>query len=484
MNPLPSAVEHALIEAGCSATEILLIQHMLGGDPTTLRLLAQRTGKSTGVLDQAMKKLMKKGIVVRETINNNPKFVLKSLQNIVQWLHDETLHRREQLLRKYQTFEAFVATMENEKTRPEMKYFDGDDGLEQAYFSLIEEGKHWRQYLTVAGKEQDDPLWQMRVRLFRARKEAGVFCRVITHDTETGRAFQARDPFEYRETMLVSKESCPIPCEKIIVGNVVACFQYAQKRACFVRFQEQVSWETSTFDLFWETSKADMSSSASPFKMLARATMTESAALQLFCRKFFSKKRNLLAIGLCCLAVMMAAFGIQQWQRIEQEQYVQQELLKMVSDGAKIFDIRDLNEIHTTVDMEKSEYKKIIAILQQIRREALTTVDYIYLMRPTETKGVYTFIAEGDAIDPTTPFDFNEDGRIDAADEYVLPGLKYVALPEDPLSLGVPQKPITADQIIEDQWGPIISAYAPIFGPTNEVVAILGVDVLQNKRTY
>lgn len=477
MNPLPSAIEHSLVEAGCSPTEILLIQHMLGGQPTTLRLLAQKTGKSTGVLDQAMKKLMKKGIVMREEVNESPKFVLKSLQTVVQWLHDETLHRRELLLRKYQTFEAFVASMEKEQSRPEMKYFDGDEGMERAYFSLLEEGKIWRQYIVLRDNEQDDPLWQVRVRLFRARKEQKIFSRVITQDSPAGRAFQARDAMEYRETVLLPAEACPLPFEKIITNRTIACIQPDDKRACFVRFPEQVAWETSTFDLFWEMGKIDASTHSSPSKVLARASLSASAALRLFCKKFFAKKKNVAALALCILLSASAIFGLQQWQTFQQEEYVRQELLRVVSEGAKLFTSKDLNAIHRTQDMSKPEYKRIVALLQKIRSEARIKVNYIYLMRPTERIGTYTFLADADTIDPTLSLDANQDGVINQADEYALPGRAYVAPQGDGLVNGVPSEPFVNPKPVKDQWGYFHSAMAPIFDEENRITAVLGADI-------
>ncbi len=474
MNPLPSAVEHSLIEAGCSSTEILLIQHMLNGDPTTLRILAQKTGKSTGVLDQAMKKLMKKGIVVRETVNDNPKFVLKSLQNVVQWLHDETLHRREMLLRKYQTFEAFVTTMESEKNRPEMKYFDGDDGLEQAYFSLIEQGKHWRQYIPVNGREQDDPLWQMRVRLFRARKEAGVFCRVITHDTEDGCAFQARDQYEYRETMLVSKESCPIPCEKIIVGNVVACFQHAQKRACFVRFPEQVESEAGAFDLLWKILSDEKLLAAKDQRntFAASAKTTAFSNLRLFLLSKFNIAFFVFAI-ITSLLLSAAAYA----SHVENTKHkIREKIRSAVGVGALLFDYKDIEEIQDTSDMNKSEYLKIIQILRGFRENSNADIKYAYLLRPAKDFG-YEYIAEADAIDPTVAIDFDNDGILSAADEYVLPGRKYVSQVGDAIFETMPKEPIANDEAILDQWGSFYSAYAPIFNDKGDIIALLAVDV-------
>jgi len=58
MSHLPASIEAYLEEAGFSATEMLIVRQLLDHGATTLREIAVKTGKSTGVLDQAMRKLL------------------------------------------------------------------------------------------------------------------------------------------------------------------------------------------------------------------------------------------------------------------------------------------------------------------------------------------------------------------------------------------------------------------------------------------
>ncbi len=485
MNPLPSAIEHSLTEAGCSPTEIVLIQHLLGGQPTTLRILAQKTGKSTGVLDQAMKKLMKKSIVVREQVNDNPKFVLKSLQNVLQWLHDETLHQRELLLRKYQTFESFVASMENEQSRPEMKYFEGDEGMERAYFALLEHGKHWRQYVTLQGKEQDDPLWQMRVRLFRVRKERGIFCRVLTHERELGKAFQNRDPYEFRETLLLPADECAIPCEKIIADDVVACFQPEIKRACFVRFPEQAQYEKTAFDLLWQIAheKTLSTKTGESLKDKEKFYIKNQTQLLSNFRSFFLKPANVASFTMALLSGLLLSGLVYVNYSSLTLQRMREKMLSSVSVGAKLFDVADIENIRTTQDMDRPEYNKIVQILREFRKDSSANVVYAYLLRPTLEVGEYEFIAEADGDHPTKPVDFNNDGQLSEADEYALPGRKYVSVEGDELNKSVPSTAVVNKIPLEDQWGSFYTAYAPILNSDNKVIALLAIDVWTSEFT-
>lgn len=99
---LPASIESSLLEVGFTATELLILNRLLDEDAVTLRQLALKTGKSTGVLDQAMKKLMKKGIISREEINGMPKYTLGSLQSVVSWMDKDLKEKHEQLKRRNQ----------------------------------------------------------------------------------------------------------------------------------------------------------------------------------------------------------------------------------------------------------------------------------------------------------------------------------------------------------------------------------------------
>ena len=95
MNSLPSSVEAYLKEADFSSTELLVLKRLLQEDALTLREIAAKTGKSTGVLDMAVKKLMSKSIVTKEGINETTKYSIKSLEPILAWLEKDMEKKHE-----------------------------------------------------------------------------------------------------------------------------------------------------------------------------------------------------------------------------------------------------------------------------------------------------------------------------------------------------------------------------------------------------
>ena len=248
MNGIPFSVEASLREAGFTSMEVLVLRRLIEYRELTLRELAARSGKSIGALDLAVKKLLRKGIMKKEAINGAAKLMLVSLESVRQWMDQDVRHKREMLERRHENFEAFIRTVEQDTSRPEMQYFDGIAGLAQAYRALLDCGGDILMYLPVSCPREDDPLRDFKTEWLRARRKRGVFCRVIAHNTALGRRYRSRDPYEHRRTLLVDEAQYPFSFEKIICGDTIACFNVERRCACLLRFPELASMERGLFE--------------------------------------------------------------------------------------------------------------------------------------------------------------------------------------------------------------------------------------------
>ena len=251
MNAIPAGVEAALLEAGFSITEIAILRRLVVDNACTLRELAGRTGKSTGVLDQAVKKLLQKCIVKKETINAATKYSMTSLDAVLQWMEADDRRKREHMARRQQNFETFLRTIEQDKKRPEIEYFEGIENFPKAYRKLLGCGVEMLRYEPVFCSVEEHPLYDFMTEWIRIRRKHGVSSRVIAHNTPLGRRFQSRDPYEHRRTVLIEEGEYPFTFEKILCGDTLACFNYAEHRACLLKYPELVSMERSMFEALW-----------------------------------------------------------------------------------------------------------------------------------------------------------------------------------------------------------------------------------------
>lgn len=451
----------------------------MDGEPLTIRQLGAKTSKSTGVLDQAMKKLQKKNIIKRSVINEVPKYSLDSLETVVQWMQDDMEQKREMLLRRHQNFESFVTSLESGNKRPDMEYFDGESGIKQAYIKLLNGPGEIFHYLPVIGKEEEDPLRDFRVQYFRERQQRKMFSRVIAHDTSLGRRYQSRDPFEYRKTVLVPEGEYPFNFEKIITGERIACIDHKAKTACVLRYPELADIEKTLFEAIWKQvqQKAISESGVTP-ELQAVQAATEKIALSTETisqvREFFLSKRSWVAFGVCAVLAMATTFLMYRQNLDTNLQRIRERVKSIAATAALQFDANDIDQIWTAEDIQKPEYARLIHLMNRVRREN-DGVKYVYIMRPTEEFGVWEFVADADAIDPFNIQDYNRNGVIDEADHLSPPGEKYYEdLSEEAWSL---EEPMGSSGITTDQWGSFITGSAPIRDDNDRPVAIVGVDV-------
>ena len=253
MIALPTSIELHLKEAGFTATELLVLRILASGNALTLRQIASSTGKSTGVLDQASKKLLKKKIITRKSINGTPKYILISSDSIIRWIKGNISEQFNQLKRKEQDVSLFFSSLAAKKEHPEVDYYDGKEGVKQAYKKLLDCcDKEMLHYFPVWRKEEDDPLKEFRKEYCSERKKRQVFSRIIAHDTALGRRFQSRDPFEFRKTILAPEHNHPFCVERIIAGDTFAYFHHEEKKACLIKFKHLAASERALFESVWD----------------------------------------------------------------------------------------------------------------------------------------------------------------------------------------------------------------------------------------
>ncbi len=489
MNSLPQSIESALEEAGFTGTEILVIKRLLEEDALTVRELAAKTGKSTGVLDQSIKKLLRKGILDKQWINETNRYTLHSLDAVAKWMAEDLQKKHEMMLRKHQNFEAFVSTLKVDKNRPDVRYFDGLAGLAQAYRELLKPGTEILSFVPVFCAAEDDPLRDFRVEYFRERRRRGVFQRVIAHNTPLGRRYQSRDPFEYRQTMLVEEAQFPFTFEKVVAGDLVACINHAEKRACVMRYPEMASQERGIFEGIWksggkkieavldESATQPIPATSAISTLVPLSTRTLSAL-----RDFFLSKKSIAAFAAFAVLAASATFSLYAYTKHLEFAHMQETVRSIASTGAFQLNPADLDALRKEEDWQKPQWTTVVHQLEQIRRSN-DDIAFVYLFRKNPADPAkLEFVADSHSINPyantdddsTNNVDVNHDGKIDGADYLQWPGQVYPDAPAEAYKGFA--GPATSEDFYIDTWGTFISGYAPILR-NGETVAVLAVDM-------
>ncbi len=486
MQSLPSSIEAYLQDAGFSTTELLILKNLLEHDALTTRQIASKTGKSPGVLDQAMKKLIRKKIVKKEWINDNWKYTLISLDAVSTMLHQDTNQKREELLRRHENFESYVASLKVDKTRPDMQHFEGEAGMKQAYMRLLDKGKEMLRYLPVQHTVEEDPLRDFFVEYFRERRTRNIFERVIAHDTPLGRRFASRDPFEYRKTFLISQEECSFSYEKIITGDTIACFNHVEKRACLIDYPEMAGMEKVFFEKIWRE-KIQAAIAANNGTGEQNIIMPEGIPIKTRLlsglRGFFLTKRSIgIILGLALFAAGLT-YGIQRYTDALNMQRMKEKIISVATTGVLAFDPKDIEALQVEADWKKPEWQRVVSQLKEIR---ISNADilFAYIFRKSKTDpSKIEFVADSHSINPyansdadtTNDVDVNSDGKIDSQDYLQWPGQIYTNPPLEALE-GY-NRPLANKDFYQDNWGKVISGYAPIKDKEGNVIAVMAADM-------
>lgn len=483
MVTLPHSIEAALRDAGFSPTEILILNHLIEHEGMTLRELALKTGKSTGVLDQAMKKLLRRRIVERQMFNDTPKYVVQSLQSVIDWMEDDTQRRREEIDRRYTDFESYILTLERERSRPHVEYFDGFEGIKRAYGKLLEfDSKDLCGYVPARLKEEEDPLRDFKVQWFRSRYNGGVFLRILTEDTSLGRRFQSRDSFEYRKTLLLDPSRHPVHQEKYTINGVIMAIDYDKRTAILLHYPEMAKNEQEIFETQWRHAQVPEAANGespklAPVVLPPKQISLRTKVVSLF-REFFVGPKSVIAIGLCL--ILFGAFGYFDYKRTADFStwLIRDEAVAIAATGSANFDPDDVNQIRTKEDEGNPAYLRLLKNLNEIRSRN-PDVAYAYIMRKTDKQNYFEYIADADAIDAGVKRDRNSDGVINEDDEPDYPG--EIFIDTDVLPSSLYEQPFSFNPYYDPRWGTTISGWAPIKDASGKGIAILGVDIFDKK---
>ena len=508
---LPASIETYLKDAKFSTTEILVIRKLLEEDALTLRELATKTGKSTGVLDQAIKKLLGKGIVNKQAINGGFKFTMGSLKPILDWMEKDMEQKYDMLERRHQNFEAFIESLAIDKGRPEMQYFDGEEGIKRAYIKLLDPKQELLCYWPMDCNWEDHPLKEFYVQYFRERHRRQIFSRVISHDNSFGRRFQSRDPFEYRKTILVPEADLPLPFEKLIAGDVVACFNHKQKQACFIKYPEFAHAERMLFENHWKeierkqrepaVAPDSAAAEASDEQVLAHAPEIElrtKVFSQL--RDFFLSKGSLISFGVFLVIAGAITFGLYKQNEYPNLQRMREKVESIAATAALQFDAKDLNALQVEQDWKKPEWAKVVHQLESVRKSNKDLM-YAYIIRAAKGRpGELEFVSDSHSInpyantdsdptndvdvDPNDEFDLNNDVTATGANYLQWPGQAYSSPPKEALLALKSTEPLSNDNFYSDQWGTMISGYAPVKDASGNIVAVVAVDMAVGKLQH
>ncbi len=135
-----------------------------------------------------------------------------------------------------------------------------------------------------------------------------------------------------------------------------------------------------------------------------------------------------------------------------------------------------LDAIDSAEDVDDPVYKFIVRRLDELR--TLPNIRFVYILRTTNDPMMLSFVADADGALTDQQLDRNGNGHVDSFEEPGYPGELYDISDIPALQGEAFDTPTVDKNVTIDQWGLLVSGYAPIRRfSTGEVVAVLGVDM-------
>jgi signal transduction histidine kinase len=179
--------------------------------------------------------------------------------------------------------------------------------------------------------------------------------------------------------------------------------------------------------------------------------------------------------GLVLVVIVVLGVFFQMRSTSVMESHIRNQLRTAASIGALQFTFNEIDAIHGPKDMSKPVFHQLVQKLDDIRTR-VPNAKFAYIFRKTDKENVLSFVADADSNKSLEALDLNKNGSVDSDEEPGFPGEQYdisaIPLLENEAFLGA-----VASDVYTDQWGSLLSGFAPIVDENGNTVAILGIDM-------
>ena len=166
---------------------------------------------------------------------------------------------------------------------------------------------------------------------------------------------------------------------------------------------------------------------------------------------------------------------------------LREKILTISITAAANIDADDLSQLQSELDWQKPEWAEVVNKLNRAKYSNDDVV-FMYIFRKTsEDPTQMEFIADADSINPYANslinrfknVDVNRDGIIepDGPDKLQWPGQPYPEAVDIPEAFAAYDGPLTSADLYSDEYGTVLTGYAPIKDRFGNTVAVLASDI-------
>ena len=248
-------LEKALEDVGLSQKEQRVYLELLKIGTGKAGILAKKTELNRTSVYDVLGSLGRKGIISSYRKGSQTYFSATDPHRLLSYLEQEKADKVASIeankLRLEALLPQFISLQDISPNRPKVQFFEGENGMREAYEDTLTSREPIRAYANVETMHQGLPNFFPEYYARRAKKK--IFIRAICPRNELSAERHKHDQEEMREVRFLPDASLTFSPEINVYNNKMLVASWIEKMAIIIESKELADLQKLTFEMIWQS---------------------------------------------------------------------------------------------------------------------------------------------------------------------------------------------------------------------------------------
>ena len=245
-------IEKQVQATGLSSNEVSAYLALLDLGKGTVSQISRKAGLNRTTGYDILDRLVAKRLVSISGKEPKQEYLAESPDRIENLLLDELEEKQNQLENARKTIPQ-LKSMHNVAGRPQIRFYEGTEGLQQVYEDTLTSNEPIRAYASVEDVHKALPNYFPQY--YKRRTQKNIPIRAIFTDTPEGRELSKHDEEEIRQSAFVSAQQYGFHPEINIYDNKIMIASWREKLGIIIESGEIADAMKKIFELAWIAAK-------------------------------------------------------------------------------------------------------------------------------------------------------------------------------------------------------------------------------------